>query len=62
MLGGLIMQQCYALISQTGKNCKFMRVKTTKDGYTQAYCDYHERPCKDMNYYCNFFESEIANV
>lgn len=53
-----MIQRCFASISDTGLHCAWC---ITRDVYwgtimlSQAYCEKHGKPCKEMGYYCSDF-------
>lgn len=51
-------QRCFASISDTGLHCAYCVTRNViEDGVemTQAYCNKHNRPCIELNYYCSSF-------
>lgn len=49
------MQQCYAIISDTGLHCAWC-VTRNDDGYnSQSFCEKHNKSCEELGYYCSDF-------
>jgi len=51
-------QRCFASVSDTGLHCAWCVSRNiVEDGIemSQAFCEKHNRPCKEMNYYCSSF-------
>lgn len=51
-------QNCYASISDTGLHCAWCitrKIMTDSAEMTEVFCEKHNKPCKEMGYYCHFF-------
>lgn len=51
----VIMQKCYASISNTGLHCAWCVTRNDDDGNSQAFCEKHNKPCEELDYYCTDF-------
>lgn len=51
-------QKCFASISDTGLHCAWCITRNVvEDGIelSQAFCENHNKPCKELGYYCSDF-------
>lgn len=51
-------QHCFASISDTGLHCSWCITKNIiQNGVklSQAFCEKHNMPCEELNYYCHSF-------
>ena len=51
-------QKCFASISDTGLHCAWCITRNVlEEGIelSQAFCENHNKPCKELGYYCNDF-------
>ena len=49
------MQKCYASISNTGLHCAWCVTRNDDNGNSQAFCEKHNKPCEELDYYCSGF-------
>lgn len=52
------MQKCFASISDTGLHCAWCITRDIVENgveLSQAYCEKHNKPCKELDYYCSCF-------
>jgi hypothetical protein len=52
------MQYCFASISDTGLHCAWCITRDIVENgieLSQAYCEKHNKPCKEFDYYCSYF-------
>ena len=49
------MQQCYTSISDTGLHCAWCVTRNDDDNNLQAFCEKHNKPCKELGYHCSDF-------
>lgn len=49
------MQQCYAIISDTGLHCAWCVTRNDDNGNSQAFCEKYNKPCEELGYYCSEF-------
>ena len=51
-------QQCFASISSTGLHCAWCITRNILEDdieLSQAFCENHKKPCKELGYYCDSF-------
>jgi hypothetical protein len=51
-------QNCFASISSTGLHCAWCITRQISENgveLDQAFCENHNKPCKDLGYYCGDF-------
>lgn len=51
-------QKCFASISDTRLHCAWCITRSVVEGgieMSQAFCEKHNKPCKELGYYCGSF-------